>query len=49
MVHGANYAPMPQHIVFCLQTALSALLGMYLWHADAKNAIATADRPKQIH
>jgi hypothetical protein len=42
MVHGAIYAPTPQQIDFRLQIALSALLGMYLWHADVTNVFAEA-------
>jgi hypothetical protein len=30
MAHGATYVPTPQQIDFCLQIALSVLLGMYL-------------------
>jgi hypothetical protein len=49
MVHGATYAPTPQQIDFRLQIGLSALLGMYLWHADVTNAFSKADFPEQIY
>jgi hypothetical protein len=48
MVHSMTYAPMPQHIDFRLQIALSALLGVYLWYTDVANAFAEADYPEQI-
>jgi hypothetical protein len=49
MVHGATYAPTPQQIDVCLQIALSALLGMYLWHSDVTNAFTEAERPEQMY
>jgi hypothetical protein len=49
MVHGATYAPMPQHIDVRLQIALSALMGMYLWHTDVTNAFAEAELPEQMY
>jgi hypothetical protein len=42
MVHGATYAPTPQQIDFHLQITLSALLSMYLWHANVTNASTEA-------
>jgi hypothetical protein len=49
MIHGATYAPMPQQIYFCLQIALAATLGIYLWHADVTNSFADAERPEQMY
>jgi hypothetical protein len=49
MVHGANYAPTPQHIYFRLKIALSELLGIYLWHANVTNALPEAEHPDQIY
>jgi hypothetical protein len=49
MIHGATYAPTPQQIDFRLQLDLDATLGMYLWHADVKNAFAEAERPEQMY
>jgi hypothetical protein len=49
MVHGATYAPTPQHIGLRLQITLSALLVMLLWHTDVTNAFAESDRPEQIY
>jgi hypothetical protein len=49
MVHGAMYATTPQHIDFCIQTALAANRDMYLWHAGVSNAFAEAERPNQMY
>jgi hypothetical protein len=49
MVHGATCAPTPQQIDVHLQIALSAFMGVYLWHADVPNAFAKADCPEQIY
>jgi hypothetical protein len=49
MVHGATYAPTPQQIYVRLQIALSALMGVYLWHVDVANAFAEADCHDQIY
>jgi hypothetical protein len=49
MVHGETYALTPQQIYFCLQIALYALLGMYLWYADVTNVVAKAERPDQMY
>jgi hypothetical protein len=49
MVHGATYAPTPRQIYFRIQMALTANLGVYLWHADVSNAFAEAERPKQMY
>jgi hypothetical protein len=49
MVHGVTYAPTPPQIDFRLQIALSALLGMYLWHTNFTNAFDDAERPKQMY
>jgi hypothetical protein len=49
MAHGATYAPTPQQTDVRIQIAMSALLGMYLWHANVTNAFTEADRRKQIY
>jgi hypothetical protein len=49
MTNGATYAPTPQKIDFCLQIALSATLGMYIWHADAMHAFNKAERSEQMY
>jgi hypothetical protein len=49
MVHGATYAPTPQQIDVRIQIARSALLGMYLWHADVTNSFAKAEIPEKIY
>jgi hypothetical protein len=49
MIHGATYAPTPQHIDFRIQIALATTLGMFLFHADVLNAFAEADRPKKMY
>jgi hypothetical protein len=43
MVHGGNYAQTLQHIDLRLYIMLSALLGVYFWHADVANAFAEAE------
>jgi hypothetical protein len=47
VVTGNTYAPTPQKIDFRLQIALTAISGLWLWHADVSNAFAEADRPEQ--
>jgi hypothetical protein len=47
--HGATNAPTPHQIDVHLQIALSALLGMYLWHVDVTNAFTKVDCPNQIY
>jgi hypothetical protein len=48
MIHGAMYAPTPQHIDLRLKISLSALMGMYLWYADITNAFAESEHPEQM-
>jgi hypothetical protein len=49
MVHGATYAPIPQHIDVCLQIDIVALQGMCIWYADVTNAFTEAGSPEQIY
>jgi hypothetical protein len=47
MIHGATYAPTPQHIGFRIQISIAKTLSMFLWHADVSNAFVEADRTKK--
>jgi hypothetical protein len=49
MVHGTTYAPTPQQIDFRPHISMSALLGVYLWHADVTNEFKEADHANQIY
>jgi hypothetical protein len=49
MIHGATYAPTPQQINFSIRIYIATTLGMFLWHADALNTSAEADRLNQMY
>jgi hypothetical protein len=49
MIHGATYAPTPQHIYFRIRISITTTLGLFLWHADVLNAFAEANRQKQMY
>jgi hypothetical protein len=48
-ISGHTFAPTPDMIDLCLQSALAAQCGLILYHADVSNAFADAERPEQMY
>jgi len=46
-VSGATYTPTKQRVESRNMLALSALLGLFLWHSDVANAFTESDEPLQ--